>query len=269
MRIRFLALIMIWGLSPGFAWAAESYLDSDVDFEGLSDVDLEELIEEGGQAVLEYSDKAANPYPNRTFTVEMILEGGADDGQTLKMKMISKNGNRTALRFLEPADLQGLALVIKGAEQIYVKLPGTRKVRRVASHARKQSFQGTDWSMDDLRLLRLAPSFKAKIKEVTKTHVILDLKKKFQTDLPYSRIVVHLPKHHLVPEKLEYYDADGKKSKVQVRSEPRVKNGKISYLKNKMTDLIRNHSTSLVVLEESHKKIPMRTFTKRWLVRGT
>ena len=78
--------------------------------------------------------------------------------------------------------------------------PGSRKVRRVASHARKQGFQGTDFSMDDLRLLKLAPVFNATIKEVTPTHLVLDLTKKEGADVPYGRIVLHLPKTHLIPE---------------------------------------------------------------------
>ena len=231
---------------------------------------LEALIKKGGQAILEYSDKAANPYTDRTFIVQMRLEGGNDDGRKLKMKMISKHGTRTAIRFQEPSDLKGLALVIKGASEIYVKLPGTRKVRRVASHARKQGFQGTDWSMDDLRLLHLAPSFDATIKEVTNTHVILNLIKKPKADLPYSRIIAHLPKAHLVPERMEYFDEEGTKIKVQQRSNMRKnKAGRMSYVSNKMTDLIRNHSTYLEVLEESHERVPDRTFSKRWLVRGS
>ena len=231
---------------------------------------VEELIKEGPGAILLRSDLEANPYPDRTMSVEMVLKGGGDDGKVLGMKMYSKGATRTALRFKSPSDLKGLALVIKGASEIYVKLPGTKKVRRVASHARKQGFQGTDWSLDDLRLLKLAPSFSPTLKEVTATHIVLNLERKSEADLPYKRLVVHLPKAHLVPETIEYYDDDGKKIKVQTRDGlVESEGGKKSFLKNTMTDLVRNHSTLLNVLEQSTDPISEKTFSKRWLVRGT
>ena len=254
MRVCALTLGVLLGFLPSFAAAEVPNLDS--------------LIKKGGQAVLEYADKVANPFPDLTMTVQMRLEGGSDDGRILKMEMLSKDASKIALRFETPADLKGLALVIKGASEIYVKLPGSRKVRRVATHARKQSFQGTDWSMDDLRILKLAPVFNAKIKEVTSTHLVLDLTKKEGADVPYSRIVAYLPKDHLIPDKLEYYNEEGKNIKVQVRSDLKVVGGKKTFGRSKMTDLIRNHSTYLEVLERKLETIPENSFSKRWLVRG-
>ena len=113
MRASALIVASILGFFPSLASAGVPNLDA--------------LIKKGGQAVLEYSDEAANPYPDRTFTVQMLLEGGNDDGRKLKMMLISKQGTKTALRFQEPADLKGLALVIKGGAEIYVKLPRNQK----------------------------------------------------------------------------------------------------------------------------------------------
>ena len=259
MRQQIGLILGLWGVALVFAGSAAA-----------AGFNVEELIKQGPDAILSQSDIEANPYPDRTMAVEMVLKGGGDDGKVLAIQMYSKGATRTALRFKSPSDLKGLALVIKGASEIYVKLPGTKKVRRVASHARKQGFQGTDWSLDDLRLLKLAPSFTPKLKEVTATHIVLELHRKASADVPYSRLVVSLPKEHLIPETIDYYDDAGKKVKVQSRTGlVESEGGKKSFLKNTMTDLERNHSTILNVLEQKTDSIPAKTFSKRWLVRGT
>ena len=235
-----------------------------------SSLDVDALVKKGAQAVLERSDSEANPYATRTMSVQMTLNGDGDVDKKLAMEMFSKGATKTALRFKAPADLKGLALVIKGSSEIYVKLPGTRKVRRVASHARKQGFQGTDWSLDDLRMLKLAPVFDPTIKEVTATHIVLDLTRKASADVPYKRLVVYLPKAHLVPDRIEYFDEEGTQVKLQTRERlVEFEGGKKGFLKNTMKDLARNHTTALEVLKQSTDPISDKVFSKRWLVRGT
>jgi len=232
---------------------------------------FDELVKLGAEAILLEADERSNPAPDITRRVKMILRGGGDDGKEIILKQLTKDGKRTAIRFSKPADLKGMGLVIKSASEIYVKLPGSKKVRRVAAHARKQGFQGTDFSMDDLKMLRFAPHFDASIKSQEGKDVVLTLIRKSGSDAPYAKIEIAMEKAVLVPRDLTYFDDDGVKVKEQKRTN--LKNdsaGFPTYYKGRMTDFKRNHSTDLEVLEQiTDKPISDKTFTKRWLIRGT
>lgn len=232
---------------------------------------FEELFKQGADALLQEADDRANPAPDVTRKVKMTLRGGDDEGKEIILTQLTKDGKRTAIRFTKPADLKGMGLVIKGSSEIYVKLPGSKKVRRVAAHARKQGFQGTDFSMDDLKMLRFAPYFDASIKSQNEKEVVLILTRKAGIDIPYARIEVVMEKDVLVPRDLTYFDDDGVKVKQQLRSNLKKDSaGFPTYYKGTMTDFTRNHSTDLEVLDQTtNKAISDKTFTKRWLIRGT
>lgn len=238
------------------AWAAKSF---------------EELVKLGGDAILQEADDRANPADDVTRSVKMILRGGGDDGKEIILKQLTKDGKRTAIRFAKPADLKGMGLVIKSASEIYVKLPGSKKVRRVAAHAKKQGFQGTDFSMDDLKMLRFGPYFTATVKGQEGNDVILTLTRKDGVDVPYAKIEIAMEKTILIPRDLTYFDDDGVKVKQQKRHGLKKDSaGHPTYYKGTMTDFTRNHSTDMEVLEQiTDKKISDKTFTKRWLIRGT
>jgi hypothetical protein len=232
---------------------------------------FEELVKLGGDALLQEADDRANPAPDVTRNVKMTLRGGNDAGKEIILKQLTKDGKRTAIRFSKPADLKGMGLVIKSSSEIYVKLPGSKKVRRVAAHARKQGFQGTDFSMDDLKMLRFAPYFDASVKSQSDKEFVLTLTRKAGGDVPYAKIEIVMEKSVLVPRDLTYFDDDGVKVKQQLRSNLKKDSaGYPTYYKGTMTDFIRNHSTDLEVLDQTtNKAISDKTFTKRWLIRGT
>ena len=229
------------------------------------------MLTADAKGVLDMADQRANPYTDITMEITMTLRGGDDDGKQLSMTQYSKEGKKAAIKFRSPADLKGLGIVIKGDNEIYVKLPGTKKVRRVASHARKQGFQGTDFSMDDLQMLKFGRHFDAKILEKNETAIKLELTRKSSSTVPYKRIVTVIPKDSGIMQTIEYFDDDGKNVKRQERSNlDKDANGQYGYRTILMKDLVRNHATELRVNEMSgDKKIPSKTFSKRWLIRGT
>jgi len=231
------------------------------------------LIGEGAVAVLKENDRRANPYTDRTMNVRMTLRGGDDDGRQLEMLMMTKEGAhagiRTAIRFAKPADIKGLAIVIKGSNEIYVKLPGSKKVRRVASHARKQGFQGTDFSLDDLSMLTFANDFDPKFLETSGEHIVMELKRKEGSTVPYTKLVVKIPKKTLIIDEIDYYDDADRKIKNQKRGDVyKAVGGHDTYRSVRMTDLTREHTTVLEVLELKDSTISEKTFSKRWLIRG-
>lgn len=238
---------------------------------GADDPKLADLLAAGGDALLTEADDRHNPWTDQKLEVRMTLEGGGDAGKSLQFTTITKGENRRAIRFEAPKDMKGMGVVIKGSDEIYVRLPDNPRVRRVASHARRQSFQGTDWSFDDMALIRFAKDFTATItdKDVD-GRVVLALAKKADSTAAYEKLVVHISRDLLLIDIIEYYGDGGKKLKVQSRSNPKkMAKGHMLHHKVVMEDLQRKHRTITDVLsEEIDSGVKDRTFSRRWLVRG-
>jgi len=239
-------------------------------FAGDPDPKLDDLLSAGPDALLKEADNRHNPFKDQTITVKMVMHGGSNDGNELQFKSITKGENMRAIRFEAPADMKGMGVVIKGRDVIYVRLPDSEKVRRVGTHAKRQGFYGSDWNFDDMSIIRFGADYSAKLDKQTDTHVILELTRRKDVDLPYPKLVLHIDKSRIMIDKIEYFDEDGKKVKVQERFDPKDLGGGYEiYSRVVMTDLVADHSTENLVQDEAiDQNVDDSTFSRRWLVRG-
>lgn len=79
-----------------------------------------------------------------------------EDGETRESKMISFsfNGNEKALtEYLEPARIKGMRILsLNKGDDIWLYSQRTKRVRKIASHQRKQSATDSDFSYEDMSL---------------------------------------------------------------------------------------------------------------------
>jgi len=110
---------------------------------------------------VEIMDKnfVATKYPDSTSETTMTLTNKAGKQRVRKTFGTTKlqpNGvdNMRMTRFLEPADVKGtVSLLIEHSEKdddIWIYLPSVKKVRRLVSSNKKDSFVGTDFSYGDV-----------------------------------------------------------------------------------------------------------------------
>ena len=232
------------------------------------DPELERLLKSGADAVLAESDRRLTNWEDQTLRVQM---DGVGPGETkrLELTVITKGGDRRALRFREPADMRGMGVVIKGMDEIYVRLPGSSKTRRVAAHARKQGLPGTDWAFDDSALIRLSPFYTAKTTGKTDTHLKLELTRRPGANIGYEKLEVEVARASVTVDLVRYIGDDGKPLKEEKRTALKTWDGKRTYQQVKVTNLRKEHSTAIKVLEEKNDTgVKKKTFSKRWLVRG-
>ncbi len=231
---------------------------------------LEGLLKKGAMALLQETDVRHNPFKDQTITTKMIMHGGTNDGNEFVFKTITKGANLRAIRFDSPADMRGMGLVIKGRDEIYARLPDSDRVRRVGSHAKRQSFQGSDWNFDDMSMIYLAEDFTPEITDDNATHVVMTLTRNSGVDLQYPKVVIAIDKRYIMIDRLEYFNESGKLVKVQERYDPKKMGGDhYMYTRVTMTDLGNKHMTENLVLEELvNQNVSDDTFSRRWLVRG-
>lgn len=251
-------------VAPSFAEAqdkkAEDYIKDVNDLKGATEL-------------LVQVDKNHNPYKDQTLTTRMVLNGGTHHDVTYQFKAYSRDGKRS-VRFYAPAEMKGMGVVTKGRDEVYARLPGSEKARRVGTHSKRQSFYGSDWIMDDNSMFYYAQDFDvAKIINLNEDgkFITLELKLKATTDLPYAKLIVKIRKSIMLMEVIEYYGEDGKKIKTQERHFDSIK--KLTtydlYTHVTVTDAATGHRTdNYVEAEEINTNFPDSTFQQRWLTRS-
>ncbi len=137
-------------------------------------------------------------------------------------------GDKSMVRFMSPAEIRGVAALIhehpKATDDSWLYLPSSRRVRRVSGANRTASFQGTEFTYEDLSTLIVS---RYDWKFLSKGSVSVDGKKESVLRLEarpnykntaYSRLEIDLNQDQWRPERIVYYDKAGKKLKTLTNS---------------------------------------------------
>lgn len=125
----------------------------------------------------------------------------------------SKNkGEKNLIRYTAPRRIKGQAiLMLHNADDIWSYDPRTNRVRKLATHAKKQKMQGSDFSYEDLG------SGNGFINDFTHRRItnenreghhcfVVELTLKEGKDSNYSRLVAWIDKKSFVMWAIDYYD---------------------------------------------------------------
>ncbi|MGC8745470.1 MAG: outer membrane lipoprotein-sorting protein, partial [Candidatus Saccharicenans sp.] len=126
------------------------------------------------------------------------------------------------MKFLTPADIKDLGLLVLGEEQMYLYMPEFERIRRIASHNKKESFVGSDFSYDDLGTSGFSAFFVPAFKGEDEKSWQLELKRKPEAKKQYSKIIMTVDKVSGLPVRLELYDDAGELFKIETQENTRV-----------------------------------------------
>lgn len=157
---------------------------------------------------------------NSTFILTNAT-GQSRERKTLGYSKLLPNGNDNMrlTRFLAPADVKGTGiLLIEHAERdddIWIWLPALKKVRRLLSSNKKDSFLGTDFSYGDIIGHRVEDWTHRLLKEETvdgaPCYVVESVPKasKVKTDSGYSKRTDWIRKDNYIAVRGEFWDESG------------------------------------------------------------
>jgi len=207
-------------------------------------------------------------YPNKMhYKLDVTLEDKDGTKTFMKQEMWQK-GVKRLVKFTEPADIAGFSILSKDALTIYVYEPSLKKVRRIASHAKKQSMLGLDFTIDESSTMSLAADYNAALVEETEDSYLLSLSQKEGMDKAWPVLKVHVDKAKFYARTIEYCDAQGAVRKTETRSNLKTFDGRLVTATMKMADHKKKHATTLEVTgAEFTVKIDDELFTKRNLIR--
>ncbi|MEJ2307043.1 MAG: outer membrane lipoprotein-sorting protein [candidate division WOR-3 bacterium] len=144
--------------------------------------------------------------------VEMTITTSGGQERTFVYKAYSKNsGEKNLMKYLEPGRVKNQAiLMLNNADDIWMYFPGTNRVRKLATHAKRQKVQSSDFSYEDLGSSNefIENYNSVLLGEEEKEGELcykLELTRKEDSDAGYSRLIVWVEKENYVPLVIDYY----------------------------------------------------------------
>ncbi len=206
---------------------------------------------------------------------KMTIVTTSGDKRTFVYESWSKDkGEKNLVRYLEPKRAKGQAtLMLNHADDIWMYFPRTQRVRKLATHAKKQKMQGSDFSYEDMG------SGDAFIEDFTPKRLKdekiegydcykLELTREKDSDISYSRLIIWVIKESFVPVVIDYYNEDDPTlwEKRLVQSDIRVIDNIPTAMKVVMYNKNDNTQTEMELLEVKYNvRLSDGMFTEREL----
>jgi outer membrane lipoprotein-sorting protein len=197
----------------------------------------------------------------RTWPIDMVcnmtmnLVDKKGSVRKRSMKTYRMSDEKQIMWFLEPADVKGSSFLRLSYEDrdddMWIYLPAFRKVRRIASHAKKGSFMGSDFTFEDMgdRKLRDYDYRLLDEEEIEgQSCWVIESIPLEGVATDYSKIVSWIWKDDYFPIKEEFHDTKGELTKVKTAELTKVEKYWVPKLMV-MENLKSNHKTELIFEE--------------------
>lgn len=177
------------------------------------------------------------------MTMMLVEPDGAKKERRMTYK--AKGEYKAITRFHFPDSVKGMGFLQEEGDNFHVYLPDFQKVRKVAAHAKRQSFMGSDFSYNDMNNRRFTLDYDAKLVDDTGARYIVELTPKPDRDVEYSRLVLTVQPDTFMIDTIDFVDDKGQKVKRQTRDDE-TKIGDI-WMQRRVTmeDLRTGHKTVL------------------------
>jgi outer membrane lipoprotein-sorting protein len=234
------------------------------------------MAEETGGAItaeeiIRTMTETLNPEQSEAI-MEMTITTSGGQERTFVYKAYSKNGGEKSLmKYLEPGRVKNQAiLMLNNADDIWVYFPGSNRVRKLATHAKKQKLEGSDFSYEDLGSSNefendYNSNLLGEEDKEKKLCYKLELTAKENSEAGYSRLVVWVEKENCVPLVIDYYHEKdpGLLEKELVLADIKTIDGIPTPMKMVMYNKLDNTKTSMSFRELTYDvNLPDNLFTE-------
>ena len=209
--------------------------------------------------------------------MKMTIETTSGQERTFVYESWTKDeGEKSLIRYLEPVRVKDQAvLMLNNADDIWMFFPRTQRVRKLATHAKKQKMQGSDFSYEDMGGGgEFREDFEARRLEDEQKNdhdcYKVELTRKPGSDISYSRLLIWVIKENFYPIVIEYFDEKDPAylQKTLTQSDIEEIDGIPTAMKMVMQNLNDQTQTVMEVMEiEYDIELDDRMFTERNLKR--
>jgi len=210
-----------------------------------------------GEDIIKKVNELFNPETSFAKS-KMTIVTTSGSKRTFVSESWSKNkGEKNLVRYLEPKRVKGQAiLMLNNADDIWSYFPSTQRVRKLATHAKKQKMQGSDFSYEDMGsgdafINDFIPKRLKDDKMQDHDCFKVELIRKQESDHSYSRMILWIIKENFVPVVIDYFNEDDPTlwEKRMVQSDIRIIDGIPTAMKAIMYNKRDNTQTELELLE--------------------
>lgn len=179
-----------------------------------------------GRQLADYMDRYNSGWVDQYFKAQMTLydaRGDAVRRSITQQVLEGARGDKSLVRFLSPAEIRGVAALVhekpRSTDDSWLYLPSSRRVRRISGANRTASFQGTEFTYEDLSSLiidkyRWKHLKNAALRSDGKSARVFVLEARpTYSDTGYSKLQVHVNQQTWRVEQIEYFDKGGRKLK--------------------------------------------------------
>jgi len=178
----------------------------------------------------------------------------------------AEKGKSSLTRYTKPAAIRGQAfLMLNNADDIWSYFPRTKRVRKLASHAKKQKMQGSDFTYEDMGG---GDVFQTKFKSTLIAEETRDGEQVWKVEMigipdqdpPYPKIVLWARQSDYYPVALDYYNEIDFNTKSLVMSDIQMIEKYPTAMTMVMTDNKERSSTTMRTLEITYSWQPPKSF---------
>jgi len=238
--------------------------------DGDKDVSARDILEKS-------QDKQFPKNAISEITMILISKGG----QQRERKILTKrkdygNGEaKSVAYFLSPADVKGTAFLVwqhKSQENdLFIYLPALKKIRRIASDQKHQSFMGSDFSYSDMEQRNLDEADHKILREEKVGESacwVIESVPKASSDSQYGKILSWIRKEDYNPQKIEFYDKNKALMKVMTVQKIGPVGEMVLPLHFTMDAVQKDHKTEIIVDSmQFNADIPDSEFTQQRIQR--
>jgi len=192
-----------------------------------------------------------------------------------KRKSYEDGEAKSVAYFLSPADVKGTAFLVwehkEASNDVFIYLPALKKVRRIASEQKHQSFMGSDFSYADMENEDVDDSTHKTLREESLEETacwVIESIPKPESDSEYGKVVSWVTQDNYIPKKVEFYDKKGRLYKVMTVIKIGPVGDEVLPLHFVMENVQKKHKTEIILDKmKLDVSIPDREFTHRAIQR--
>ncbi len=221
------------------------------------------------QAILQKMDAQAASIKDKTAHVVMqMIDNQTGKVKTRKAIIMQKMPYKTLFRFTYPPSQAGIGTLSLPGGVVYLYMPAFGKPKKISSIANGGAFSQSDFSTEDMGPKNWAKNYNATLLQANDTAYVLKLIPK-ASGSKYAKLVVTVNKKHFFPQRIVYYNLQGRISR-----EADYKYVKIGNLWTvavaSMTNFQKAHTTRIIHSDiRLNQGLKDSVFTPEQLVKGS
>lgn len=267
----FSALMLLGGLLAGVAPAQEDV--SGVPVPKLPKFETTEATTYGRQ-LADYADLYDTGWKDSYALSTMTLfdaNGDSVKRNSVQLILEKASGDKSIVRFMTPAEIKGVAALTHehpdATDDNWLYLPATKRVRRISGANKTASFQGTEFTYEDLSNRIVAKYDWRFIEEKTietsegNVDVFAVAAKPRYKDTGYSKLVVYLNRTKWRQERIEFFDKAGQLLKVLDNSKWKHRHGR--FWRPVKIEMRNVQTKKRTVIDSSTQMLNMALYTNK------